>query len=273
MTRPSRSSPENISRASTGYAARREHFRRMLTVYGRKPALEALRDPGLHCQSLHLATSNREDGLVRELRQLAASRGIDVQEHSRAALSRISRNGRQDQGVALDVLCPGFQSLETYLAGLRDATPTRLLALDGVTNPQNMGMSLRAARGAGMDGVLYADQGNPALGPLVIKASAGTVYGAPLLRCDAIATAASACVAAGFTLYTLEADAPRSLFDTAFAERSLFVLGGETHGVSKSIKALAHTALSIPMAAGVESLNVAVSAALVGYASRLRHSA
>lgn len=272
MTQTPRPDTGNRQRDSQAYTSRREHFRRMLTVFGRKPAIEALRDPALDCQVLHLARSNREDGLVRELRELAARRGIDVQEHNRAELARISRNGKQDQGVALDVLCPGFQSLEAYLRHLGDAGHARLLAFDGVTNPQNMGMSLRSARGAGMDGILYADQGNPALGPLVIKASAGTVYSAPVLRCERIDSAAQACLEAGFTLYTLEADAAHCLFDTAFAARSLFILGGETDGVSADTRALPHTALSIPMASGVESLNVAVSAALVGYASRLRRS-
>lgn len=273
MTDTPRHDTDDTPGDSATYASRREYFRRMLTVYGRKPALEALRDSTLDCRVLHLANSNREDGLVRELRQLAAHRDIEVQNHSRAELSRISRNGRQDQGVALDILCPGFQSLESYLATLDPNCPVRLLALDGVTNPQNVGMSVRSARGAGMDGILYADQGNPALGPLVIKASAGTVYGAPLLRCERIPTAARACLDAGFTLYTLEAGASRSLFSTAFAQRALFILGGETDGVSASTKHLAHTPLSIPMNAGVESLNVAVSAALVGYASRMSRSA
>lgn len=258
---------------SDAYLSRREQFRRMLTVFGRKPAMEALRDPALDCRVLHLASSNREDGLLRELRELAARRGLDVQVHKRAELARISRNGKQDQGVALDILCPGFQSLQRFLTTLGDAAPARLLALDGVTNPQNMGMALRSARGAGMDGILYADHGNPALGPLVIKASAGTVYSAPVLRCDRIALAAQACLEAGFTLYTLEADAGRSLFDSCLAPRSLFILGSETDGVSAATRALSHTALSIPMAPGVESLNVAVSAALVGYASQLQRSA
>ncbi|MFN2287682.1 MAG: TrmH family RNA methyltransferase [Chromatocurvus sp.] len=269
MTRVPSPPAESKPGDSREYTRRREQFRRMLTVYGRKPALEALRDPALDCRTLHLASSNREDGLVKELRQLAVRRKIRIQEHNRVELSRISRNGKQDQGVALDILCPGFQSLGAYLRDLGDASASRLLALDGVTNPQNMGMSLRSARAAGLDGTLYADHGNPTLGPLVIKASAGTVYSAPIMRCDRIPGAARACHEAGFTLYTLEAGAEDSLFNTEFARRSLFILGGETQGVSAATKALPHTPLSIPMASGVESLNVAVSAALVAYASRL----
>jgi len=241
----------------------------MLTVYGRKPVLEALADPQLDCRTLHLAKSNRREGIVSELLRQAEQRGISIREHSRAELARISRNGRQDQGVAMDVLCPQFSELEDYLHTLAPNAPAQLLALDGVSNPQNFGMVVRTARAAGANGVLHADRGNPALGPLLIKGSAGTVFGAPLLRCADILTAVAACRDAGFTIYTLRADAAGSLFTARLAARSLFVLGGESSGVSAGVEQLAHQGLHIPMAVGVESLNVAVSAALVLYAAAL----
>jgi 23S rRNA (guanosine2251-2'-O)-methyltransferase len=249
------------------YAERRAYYRRLLTVYGRKAVLEALCDASLAPRTLHLARSNRAAAIVNELRELAERRDVAVREHSRAELSRISRNGRQDQGVALDVHCPRMQELEDFLAAGATAR-SALLALDGVSNPQNMGMALRSATAAGIDGILYADRGNPALGPLVIKASAGTVFRAPLLRCTDIAAAATHCMAAGYTLYRLDASAPVSLFDTTFAERALLVLGGESDGISPALRDLQGTDLSIPMASGVESLNVAVSAALVAYAAK-----
>ena len=251
------------------YRDKRRHYRGVLTVYGRKPVLEALADPGLACERLHLATSNRREPTLEQILMLAAERGLEAREHSREALARISRNGRQDQGVALDIRCPRFAELDEGLAALAGQPSVRLLALDGVTNPQNAGMAIRSARAGGIDGILYADRGNPALGPLVIKGSAGTLYGAPLLRCATVAEGAAACRDAGYVLYTLEADAPRDLFSATLAPRSLFVLGGETDGVSPAVAALASEALAVPMAEGVESLNVAVTAALVAYAPRL----
>jgi 23S rRNA (guanosine2251-2'-O)-methyltransferase len=247
----------------------REERRRLLTIYGRKAVLEALGDERLDCRTLHLASSNRRDRAIAELEELAAQRQVPCRLHTREELARISRNGRQDQGVALDVFCPAMRDLATYLAALpADTAPQRLLALDGVTNPQNMGMALRSAAAAGVSGVLYADRGNPALGPLVIKASAGALFRAPLLRCASIAAAATELIGHGFTLYRLQAGARNTLWDTDFAPRALFVLGGETHGISDAVQALPGEDLAIPMANGVESLNVAVSAALLCYAAR-----
>jgi 23S rRNA (guanosine2251-2'-O)-methyltransferase len=246
----------------------RQERRRFLTIYGRKAVLEALQDSALECRILHLADSNRSGGILQDIARLAARRGLETREHDREQLARISRNGKQDQGVALDVYCPAMRELDDYLDSLGGA-PQRLLAMDGVTNPQNVGMIIRSVAAAGMDGLLYADKGNPALGPLVIKASAGTVFRAPLLRCSSVAAACESLLARGFSLYRLEANAQRELFaGDPFDRRAVFVLGGETEGVSAGIKALPGEGLSIPMANGVESLNVAVSAALVAFAAR-----
>ncbi|MHA7815224.1 MAG: TrmH family RNA methyltransferase [Pseudohaliea sp.] len=253
----------------SAYREKRRHYRGVLTVYGRKPVLEALADPGLACERLHVATSNRREPTLERILDLAAGRQLETREHSREALARISRNGRQDQGVALDIRCPRFAELGEGLAALAPQPAVRLLALDGVTNPQNAGMAIRSARAGGIDGILYADRGNPALGPLVIKGSAGTLYGAPLLRCATVAEGAMACREAGYAVYTLQAGAARDLFSAALAPRALFVLGGESEGISASVEALASEALAVPMAEGVESLNVAVTAALVAYAPRL----
>lgn len=259
MSTPGRDAPV---RGDT--AARRADFRRMITVYGRNPVLEALGDPALEFHALHLARSNRKGGIIADIRQRAEALGLQTIEHSREELSRVSRNGRQDQGVALDVRCPRIRELEDYLGGSVDG-PQRLLALDGVTNPQNLGMALRSAVAGGIDGILYAQRGNPALGPLVIKASSGTVFRAPLLRCSTIAQGVEAALHAGFRLYRLQAGASRSLLTAPTEARALFVLGGETGGLSDGVKRLPGEDLAIPMAAGVESLNVAVSAALVAY--------
>lgn len=250
------------------YTLKKSFFDRVLTLYGRKPALEALRDDSLQCHTLHLAESNRESGIVAELRAAAERRGVPIRLHSRAELSRISRNGRQDQGVALDVICPTFRTAEVHLGSLAQEGAQRLLALDGITNPQNLGMIVRSATAAAIDGILWSRRGNAALGPLVVKASAGTLYRAPLLLCPDLAGTLRAYSEHGFEIYTLSAAAERSLFEHRPRGHCIYVLGNETEGVSPEVAALADTALAIPMDNGVESLNVAVAASLIAYATR-----
>lgn len=250
------------------YREKKSFFDRMLTVYGRKPVLETLQNDSLVCHALHLAQSNREAGIIAEIRQRAEILGVPIKLHSREELARISRNGKQDQGVAVDVMCPAFRSLEDYLAQPTEQ-PRRLLALDGITNPQNLGMIIRSAAAGDIDGILLARKGTAALGPLVIKASAGTLYRAPLLFCPSLAEALTLCQERGAQVCTLEAEAPLSLFDFRAKGFCVYVLGNETDGVGAQVRALADIQLSIPMRNGVESLNVAVTASLIAYGSYL----
>ena len=248
------------------YRDKKAFFSKVLTVYGRKPALAALQDEQLQCHALHLASNNRESGIISQLKEHAARRGIPVREHGRAELARISKNGKQDQGVAVDIVCPAFTTLDNYLPSLHQAPARRLLALDGISNPQNLGMIIRSAAAGGVDGIIWSRRGNAALGPLVIKASAGTLYRAPLVTCAELPAALRECRAHGVSICTLAADAPLSLFEYRPAGHCVYVLGNETEGVSAGARELAETALSIPMANGVESLNVAVTASLIAYA-------
>ena len=246
------------------YRRKKQFFNQMLTVYGRQATLEALQDAQLTCYRLHLADSNKPAPVLQRLLKLAADRGVEVCFHGKRELSRISRNGKQDQGVAADILCPGFRSVEDYLATAPEPGE-RLLAVDSVTNPQNAGMLVRSAVAGGISGIIWPDTGNAALGPLAIKASAGTLYRAPLLRCDKLGPALRQFHDRGFRIYTLEANAPASLFDQRDASNTVYVLGNESKGVSEDARAQADGSLSIPMHNSVESLNVAVTAALIAY--------
>jgi 23S rRNA (guanosine2251-2'-O)-methyltransferase len=100
-----------------------------------------------------------------------------------------------------------------------------------------MGMAMRSARRPALDGILYADRGNPALGPLVIKASAGTVFRAPLLRCTDIAEAVAMLRKRLSRCTACRRGGDRCLFTTEpFAERALFVLGGESDGHQPALR-------------------------------------
>lgn len=235
-----------------------------LTIYGRKPVLEALSDPQLLPRRLHLADSNKSAGIITDIIKSADSRDIEIRYHDKRALSRISKNGKQDQGVALDIECPNFKGVDE-LAKTALSPDDRFLVLDGITNPQNVGMIIRSALAADITGIVYPKQGVATLGPLVIKASAGTAMRAPLIRCANALEGVTALKANGMRIVTLAGDTDLTLNRLESGIATAFVLGGETDGVSHQIRGLADCSVSIPMANKVESLNVAVTAALVAY--------
>jgi len=240
-----------------------------LTIYGRKPVLEALNDTTLSPQRLHLADSNKPGGIVSQIETAAKKRAVSTSYHDRLALSRISKNGKQDQGVALDLYCPNFNTLEGLLAqqALKPGKRFKGLLLDGITNPQNVGMIIRSGCAAGIDAIFYPKRSVAALGPLVIKASVGTAFRAPIVLCDDAIGCVKTLQSAGFQVAVMDGHAEASLFDEQDRGNTVFVLGGETDGASAEIKSAANLSLRIPMKNGVESLNVAVTAALISFLS------
>jgi 23S rRNA (guanosine2251-2'-O)-methyltransferase len=143
-----------------------------------------------------------------------------------------------------------------------------LLAVDGISNPQNMGMLIRSAAAAGI-GILIAREGNCDIGPLVIKSSAGNVFRARILRCATLGTALGGLKQKGWRVAVLTAGAKQSLFSPLSPGKRVFVLGGETAGITPETLATSDERLFVPMENGVESLNVAVTAALVAYRAGL----
>jgi len=233
---------------------------RFVTVFGRKPVLEALGDGGLRVDKVVLADTARGPA-AREIVDAAAERGVPVERASPHRVKVLAGNGKQDQGVLADVVAPRMRRLSAALA---DGTPPRtVLLLDGITTPANVGMILRTATAAGIEGIVVPRRGVASIDPLVVKASAGVAFHAPVLRCYTAEEAAGELRAAGYPLFALDGSARRTVFDADLPRRAAFVLGGETGGVSAEVGSRVTARLSIPMAGGVESLNVASAAAVL----------
>jgi 23S rRNA (guanosine2251-2'-O)-methyltransferase len=230
-----------------------------ITIYGRMPVLEALNDPSLDVAKLVVA-DNANGHSVDEILQAAKRHRIPVERAAPGRIKLLAGNGKQDQGVVADISAPRMAPLNKFIAR-RGTRPTQVFLLDGVTNPSNVGMIIRSVTAAGLDGVILPRQGTPHVGPLVIKASAGVAFRAPIVNAVSASQAIDALRKAGYRIYGLSATSRSSLFSTDLARQSVFVLGGETTGISVKTD----VGLSIPMHRGVESLNVAVAAAVVAF--------
>jgi 23S rRNA (guanosine2251-2'-O)-methyltransferase len=256
MNKPRTDSPE--------YLEKKRFFDSLMTVYGRKTVLEALQDPATFIYRLHLARSNKSAPILEEIIALATEKGAEIIFHERQALSRISKNASQDQGVAADLQLRGYQHYEEFIARNTKKRYT-ILALDGVQNPQNLGMIIRSACAGNIDGILLPQKGNAQIDPLVIKASAGTVFRAPLLRCKDLSQALKDFKQAGATLCSLSSHAATELKKFSPQKPCIYVLGNESEGVSEEVSRFCDEKICIPMNNGVESLNVAVTAALIAF--------
>ncbi len=235
-------------------------------VYGRRAVTEALDSGGVRVERVWIG-----DGVPKEIRKEFAERcrvagGVEMVVIALQEVARITGDPRHDQGVAASIVLTGVSEVESYCEGLTGreaAKPARLIALDGITNPQNVGMIARSALAAGMGAMVWPTVGSPWVSGLVVKASAGTVFRLPIVRCARLAEGLWALKAAGFELVGLAMEGGESLGAHESRHRAVYVVGSEAEGLSEEVAGLMDRFVRIPMAPGVESLNAAVAASLV----------
>ncbi|SFV59341.1 RNA methyltransferase, TrmA family [hydrothermal vent metagenome] len=247
---------------SKEYLAKKRFFDTIITIYGRNAVLEALLDDTISIYKLHLSDSNKKAPIIDSLIREATRRDIEIAYHDKKTLSRISKNSKQDQGVALDIVLEHFGDVDSFIA---DSSSYRILALDGITNPQNLGMIIRSATAGDIDAILLPTKGAAQISPLVIKASAGTLFRIPIIKSDRLYDSLVEFRSNGAKVYTLSSSATSSYRDVEYSDKTIFVLGNESDGVSSTIETLSDESISIPMRRGVESLNVAVTASLLAF--------
>jgi len=247
---------------SPEYLAKKAFFDKILTIYGRNAVMEALEDEAVTIHKLHLSKSNKDASVLEQMKSIARKREIEITYHDKQSLSRISKNAKQDQGVALDIILEYFGDSKEFIL---NNINYRIIALDGVTNPQNLGMIIRSCAAGNVDAVLLPAKGAAQISPLVIKASAGTLFKMPIIKTSDLKKTLELFKKEGANLYTLSSHAFQSYKKQHYSDKTIFILGNESEGVSKPVEALSDTSIAIPMKRGVESLNVAVTASLLAF--------
>jgi len=232
---------------------------------GRKPVIEALHDESLSFDKILVSTKARGPE-IDTINGMAASRKIIIERVSDMKVTAVARSSRHHQGVVADVIAPAMQHLDDFCEQRRRGKDwaCSLLVLDHVHNPANVGMILRSATAAGLDGIVVPHKGTADIGPVAIKASAGIAFRAPILRAEDTLEALAIMEANRFELFGLDGGGP-SLFDAEIPDRVAFILGNESTGLTENARAACSAIVSIPLKNGVESLNAAVAASLVAY--------
>ena len=241
-----------------------------LVLHGRKPVFEALKE-NLDIACIHLSSKANGD-IINQIRTVASAKGVKVEVTSNERISALTKSG-QHQGVAADVRAHRMQPLLDFLAQRNGRQyKTSVVLLDGVHNPANVGMIIRTATAAGLDGISIPEKGTSSINPVAIKASAGTAFKAPIVRVDTVGNALDQLIQNRFEVLGLETSG-ESIFQAELPERIALVLGNETSGLSQETSESLSRTISIPLANDIESLNVAASAAIASYEIFRRSSA
>jgi len=244
---------------SQEYKDKKAFFEKIITLYGRNVVIEVLQDSTIEVHKLHMAESNKTDGAIKSILQLAKKREIEITFHAKNSLSRISKNAKQDQGVAIDIIAQSYQNANE----IKKLDSYKLIALDGIHNPQNLGMIIRSCAAGNIDGIILPKKNSAKISPLVVKASAGTLFKLPIYFCNELSEVLTTLDESD--IYTLSSHAKESIYSVKSSSKTIYILGNESEGVTPEVEKLCNSAISIPMRRGVESLNVAVTASLIAF--------
>ncbi|WP_030864343.1 23S rRNA (guanosine(2251)-2'-O)-methyltransferase RlmB [Streptomyces sp. NRRL S-37] len=240
-------------------------------VVGRNPVVEALRE-GVPASTLYVQQFIDNDERVREALQLAAERGgINLMEAPRPELDRMT-NGLNHQGLVLQVPPYEYAHPEDLVANAHDEGEDPLIvALDGVTDPRNLGAVVRSVSAFGGHGVVVPERRAAGMTAGAWKTSAGTAARTPVARATNLTRALEAYKKAGIAVVGLAADGEAELGDlTALDGPVVIVVGSEGKGLSRLVGETCDFRVRIPMPGGAESLNAGVAAGIVLYEAARR---
>jgi 23S rRNA (guanosine2251-2'-O)-methyltransferase len=230
-------------------------------LVGRNPVVEALR-AHVPATALYLALGIDVDDRVNELVRTAADRGMPILEVSRAELDRMT-GGVLHQGVGLQVPPYAYEPFEDLLAASAEAAAPLLVALDGVTDPRNLGAVIRSAAAFGAQGVFLPERRAAGMTATAWRTSAGAAARLPVSQVTNLTRAIKACQQAGFVVIGLDANGETDVYDLEAAVGPVvIVVGSEGRGLSRLVGETCDLRVSIPMASSVESLNASVAAAV-----------
>ena len=217
-------------------------------LVGVHPVREALRAGRRRLHSLHLPPVERR-GELREILHLAERAGVRV-------VARGSGSG---------VVLEAGPLPELTLEELR-SKGERLVALDGVEDPQNLGAIARTAEAAGVAGMILTRRRAPPLSPTASRASAGALEHLPVARVPNLPRALSSLQTAGFWTLGADLEADGNLYDLedrVLVGPLVVVLGAEGRGLRPGVRGCLDHRVRIPMRGRVASLNVSAAAAVV----------
>jgi 23S rRNA (guanosine2251-2'-O)-methyltransferase len=209
--------------------------------------------------------ATRDDARVRELRELAAARGLEAQPVSADALDR-ETGGAAHQGVVLEVR-PSAPLDENSLLDLlaSQASPALVLVLDGVYDPHNLGACLRTADAAGATAVVAPRDRAAGLTPVVRKVAAGAAETMPFAQVTNLARALRDMKAAGLWIAGTAEDGEKDVYAADLTGPLALVMGSEGKGLRRLTRESCDFRLRLPMQGAVASLNVSVAAGIVLY--------
>ena len=235
-------------------------------IEGRQAVRELLTAGRRRTREILIAEDTDKNPIISEILDIARSQRVVVRQVSRKEIDEQARS-EAPQGVIAFADAIEEVSLDEVLARTAQAEKLFLVAIDGVTDPGNLGAILRSCEGAGVDGVILPRHRAVHITPSAAKASAGAVEYLTMCLTPGLPTAIQLMRDANVWVVGLDDAADKPIFGMGDLAREhiCLVLGAEGPGLSRLVRERCDLIVSIPMLGALSSLNVSAAAALATY--------
>ena len=222
-------------------------------IYGRKPILETI-DAGIKIHKAYIIKQNTP--IVEKIIEKLRAKNVEIKFVNKDFFDKIDMN---HQGVMVEVDSYNYKSIND----IKDAT--RLILLDKIEDPHNLGAIIRSAESFGFDAVIIPERRSAKVTPTVYKTSAGSINNIDLVMVTNLNKTIEKLKENGFWVYGLAGEATSKLSETDLSGKVALVVGNEADGISRLTREKCDSLVKIPMIGKVNSLNASVASAIAMY--------
>ena len=238
-------------------------------IIGRNTVKEAIKS-GRDIDAV-LVSSSASDGSIKEILSLAKKRGLIIKEVPPKKLDELSMpfgyNGApaNHQGIAAQIPSVSYSDIEDIFAfAEKTGRPPFIIALDGITDPHNLGAIVRSAEAMGAHGVIIPERRSASMTAAACKTACGAEEYLPIVKVANLARTIDDLKKRGIWAAAADMDGqPASKCDLSGA--LLIVIGSEGEGVGRLVKEKCDFTVKIPLFGNVTSLNASAAAAVMIY--------
>lgn len=222
-------------------------------IYGRKPILETI-DAGIKIHKAYIIKQNTP--IVEKIIGKLRAKNVEIKFVNKDFFDKIDMN---HQGVMVEVDSYNYKSINE----IKDAK--RLILLDKIEDPHNLGAIIRSAESFGFDAVIIPERRSAKVTPTVYKTSAGAINNIDLVMVTNLNKTIEKLKENGFWVYGLAGEATSKLCETDLSGKVALVVGNEADGISRLTREKCDSLVKIPMIGKVNSLNASVASAIAMY--------
>jgi 23S rRNA (guanosine2251-2'-O)-methyltransferase len=219
---------------------------------------------------VRLFISRSEDKRVVRVKDLAKTSQINSELIDSKKIDRLAGHSKH-QGFAAEISNLGFLSEKDIIPRLKNLTTSRVLILDSIQDPRNLGACLRSALAFEFDAVIINKDGSSPINEYVFKTSVGAILNLNIFYVTNLSRSINTLKDIGFWVLGLDGHGEGSIFSEKFSSKTAVVLGSEGSGIRKLVKENCDHLINIPISNKVESLNISVAAGIIMYELKKQH--